>query len=334
MPGMPAVSSRTLSDAGLDSKLLDCWQTTLALGLLAQDVPSQEVLTVLGGRWWFDRPEQPGSQPRLDFRSEADALERVTGLRPVTRSVGSFRAGESTYEHCDAELAAGRTPLVVADGFVLPWCPYYRNRHIEHSFAVTATSPAGLYAVDGYDNSTEWGPARPLETVVGRDVVDAIDQSPGSRVIALLPGRPYTPIDPAALLQENIEHLQTWAHSDPYAWFVEENCTDRADVALFEAFCEACWTIGRRRGLYAIWLDGLDRHPGVCAPAGFPDEFRDRVVSAWAEVNRFAYLALRRVRAGRTSTLGAVGKLIAEASAQERALAVDLVAWSTRAEVA
>lgn len=319
MPNSVTVSARSPADAGLDTATLDCWQATLALGLLARGFG--DPLTVLGAQWWFGGPERPGGPPCLDMQPEAVRLERLTGLRPVVRPLD----GAGLRDRCDQALAEGRAPLVVTDGFVLPWCPYYGVRHTEHSFAVTGTASAGLCASDAYDIRTEWGTARPLDTLAGPEVVAAIEQAPGSRVVDLVPvGRP-APADPVALLRENAAGLAAWAHVDPYAWFVEEYRVGQDDPDAFEAFCGACWTIERRRRLYAAWLELAARRPDAPLPAGFADEYRGRVVAAWSEVNRFAYLALRRVRSGRGTGQGAVGALVAAAAAAERDLAAELV---------
>lgn len=319
MPSPVTVSARSPADAGLDTAMLDCWQATLALGLLAQG--RGDVLTVLGSQWWFGEPEQPGDSPSLDLQPEADRLERLTGLRPAAHRLD----GAGLLERCEGALAVGRVPLVVTDGFVLPWCPYYKVRHVEHSFAVTGTAPGGLSVVDAYDIRTEWGTAQPLDTAAGPDVVAAIEQTPGSRVVELMPlGRP-APTDPVALLRENASALAAWTKADPYAWFTDRYCAEQVDAETFEAFCEICWGIERRRRLYAGWLDTLAHRPDVPLPAGFPDEYRSRVVAAWSEVNRFAYLALRRLRAGRGTARNATGALVTAAAAAERALAADLV---------
>ncbi|MFI0939404.1 hypothetical protein [Streptomyces sp. NPDC021020] len=324
MPSAITVSAGTLSAAGLDTRMLDCWQATLALALVAHGV--QDVLPVLGAQWWFGPPAVPGGPPLLDPMPEADLLEHRTGLRPLDRPV----APKGLRSQCDRELAAGRLPLVVTDGFVLPWCPYYGVRHIEHSFAVTGTAPDGLLVVDAYDNRTEWGRAEPLDTVATATVVDAIERAPGSRLATLLPTGSSGPADPLAPLRATAGALADWTGSDPYAWFVEEcRGADVGEVA-FQRFCESCWTIERRRRLFAVWLDTLVRLPGEPLPNGFPDTYRGQVVAAWSEVNRFAYLALRRVRAGRRATLGAVGDLVAAAAAAERASAAELVAWLAR----
>ncbi len=317
-----AVSAGTLAEAGIDTRLLDCWETTLSLGLLAEGF--RDIRTLLGAHWWFAPPAEEGRLPCLDVEPAAQRLERLTGLRTLRRCLD----GESLPGLCGRELDQGRTPLVVTDAYLLPWCPYYGTAHVEHSFVVTRTSgrPISLSVVDAYDNRTEWGTAAPLETVADAAAVAAIEQDASTRLVTLVPTGPATEPDRTALLRSNISGLASWAEADPYAWFIERYCHADVELAVFGAFCEACWTIERRRALYAAWLDDLAAQPGSPLPDGFPERFRSQAVAAWSDLNRFTYLGLRRLRAGRKPAQG-VGELVAAAAAAERALAAELTAY-------
>ncbi|WP_046728620.1 hypothetical protein [Streptomyces humi] len=50
---------------------------------------------------------------------------------------------------------------VVSDAYHLPWVPYFRQRHMAHSFLAEADGVGGVRVVDGYHNETRWGSARP-----------------------------------------------------------------------------------------------------------------------------------------------------------------------------
>ena len=84
-----------------------------------------------------------------------------------------------------------------------------------------------------------------------------------------------------------------------YAAFAARALGGEIDSASFDAFCEACWSIERRRSLYARWLTDVQALRPTSLPAGFDERFAEQVVQRWSEVNRFTYLALRRIRAGR-----------------------------------
>ena len=325
-----AISAGSLADAGLDPQLLDCWETTLALGLLAEGFA--DLASLLGSQWWFTSPAGAGQPPNLDREPQAERLCRLTGLLTVRHELDE----RGLVAQCEEQLASGRLPLVVTDAYLLPWCPYFGNKHVEHSFAVTAVTGSGavdgataaspvLAVADGYYNRTEWGTAVPLDTSADAATVAAVEKDPGTRIVVLVPGDPAGPPDRSALLRESLAGLAGWRQEDPYREFVRLHCEQEVDAATFEAFCEACWTIERRRALYASWLDGLAAEPDSPLPEGLPQRFREEVVAAWSAVNRFSYLALRRMRAGRGPARG-MADLLSAASAAERALAAELTA--------
>jgi hypothetical protein len=223
--------------------------------------------------------------------------------------------------------------MVVTDAHLLPWCPYAGRKHVEHSFVVTGAEEV-LRVVDGYDNRTEWGDALPLEAEADRALVTVLEREPATRVVTLRPVPPSAAaIDRKALLRANIAALAGWTGHDPYRGFIEHYCHADADVSAFDRFCEACWTIERRRGLYATWLDDLAAEsagpadpaagPGGAFAAELAGRFRTEILPRWTEVNRFSYLALRRLRGGRSAGGGIAG-LVAAAASAEYELATEL----------
>ncbi|MFC5744454.1 hypothetical protein [Actinomadura rugatobispora] len=320
MTSSPTPSPGLLAESGLDSRLLDCWEVTLAMSLLARG--RRDVRSVLGSQWWFAFDPGGEGAPRLDFEPVDDRCAALAGLRPHTGRPGPGRLAET----CRTALDRGESPMVVTDAYLLPWCPYAGRKHVEHSFAVTAAGEE-LRVVDGYDNRTEWGDARPLEAVVDRDLLAVLEGDPATRVVTLRPVPPTAAIDRTALFQANIAALADGNGFASYRPFAEHYCHAGVEVGDFEAFCEACWTIERRRGLYATWLDDLAAEPGggAAEAAEVAARFRAEIVPRWAEVNRFAYLALRRMRAGRRPNDSLAG-LVEAAAAAEAALAAELVA--------
>jgi hypothetical protein len=324
-----AISANLLATAGIDTRLLDCWEVTLAMGLVARG--HRDVRSVLGSQWWFDFTPDRGAVPRpdvavgvaVDFVAVEDRCASLAGLRPYAQWVGE---GELV-ETCRRALALGRTPMVVTDAYLLPWCPYAGRKHVAHSFLVTGTtgSPVMLQVVDGYDNRTEWGDARPLETVADDALVTLMERDPTTKVVTLLPEPAVEAFDRLAWFRGNLSILADWATAGPYDEFIARHCHADVDLSTFDDFCEACWTIERRRGLYGTWLDDLAAEPGSPIPVDLADRFRAKVVTRWSDVNRFAYLALRRMRGGRRA-LGGVADLVAAAAAAERELAAEFVA--------
>ncbi|HXV94634.1 MAG TPA: hypothetical protein VD813_15120 [Pseudonocardia sp.] len=328
-----------VSAAGIDPELvdvrrLDCWEVNLAVALAA--VGERDIRSLLGAQWWFAPAPGPTAAPALDFEEQSARIARLTGRRPeVVRPAPGALAGT-----CSEIIAAGGVPVVVADAHDLPWTPYAGRRHVEHSLVVTAVGAAGtagpppgaLAFTDAYDNRTEWGDAVPLDGVAGPDVVAAMERADGVRVVAVHggpPGRVGPSIDRRALLVENATALGAWATGDPYASLADPASLPIGDAEAFAAFCELCWTIERRRALFGRWLEDLAADPDVPEVEvpqlrGLAARFAEAVPPRWSTVNRFAYLALRRLRAGHAASPDRIADLVAAAADAERSLAADV----------
>jgi hypothetical protein len=348
--GLPAarVCAAGIDRDRVDVALLDCWEVNLAVALAA--VGEHDIRSLLGAQWWFAPGRTPSAGPSLDLVEQATRIARLTGRRPRV-----LRPSPATLAPVCAEIiAAGGVPVVVADAFDLPWTPYAGRRHVEHSLVVTSVGTAGgdaparsaggaagpapgaLAFTDAYQNRTEWGDAVPLDGVAGPEVVAAMERAPGVRVVAVLGGPPRR-IDRRALLVENATALGAWAGSDPYASLTDPSALPIADAEAFAAFCELCWTIERRRALFARWLADLAAEAGAAGPDGgavpaseaglrreLAARFAETVPPRWSTVNRFAYLALRRLRAGHQASADRVTGLVTAAAEAERALAADV----------
>lgn len=314
------ISPESLARANIDPALLDCWQVTIAMGLLSAG--QSDIRSLLGSQWWFDWSSTDSLFPTLDLEATETRIQALTGLRLVRRPVG--RAG--LVSACREALDLGRIPIVITDAYLLPWCPYVGRKHVEHSFVVTDVreSPLELTVVDGYENPTEWGHATPLETRCDHDLVGVLERVPGTEVATFVPGEATGIRDRAALFEANLAALRDWSRSDPYRPFVAHYCRPDIDVSGFDLFCEACWTVERRRKLYADWLDDLTAQPGSPFPADLGTRFRAEVVTRWSDVNRFAYLALRRLRAGRAPA-GSIADLVTAAAEAEYRLVAELL---------
>jgi hypothetical protein len=310
----PAVSAAMRADLGVDVALLDCLQANEALLLHVAGV--RDLASVLGAQWWY-RDAEP--EPELEFEPAHARVVRLTGLRFVHVATGPV----DLLHACAPVLASGGLPLVVADAYVLPWVPYAGRRHLDHSFVVTSIDGRRASFTDLYDNQTEWGHATPTDGVLAPDTVDAISRSTGTRVTMLAPGP--APVlqthDVGQLADANRSALTGWDGADYLATAMRRH----GDVDGMAALAELCWTIDRRRRLYARWLaHAVGLHPSRYPPQ-FVERFAATVVPAWAAVNRFVYLALRRMRGGRAASTGVL-ETIAEAGTAERALAADWVA--------
>jgi hypothetical protein len=326
-PPSPAstISAATIDRSLVDVNLLDCWDVNLAIALTA--VGMRDIRSLLGAQWTLRVPAS--GDVVLDAEDQVVRLARLAdvGLASTPLEAGLL-VGTCARVHAD-----GGVPLVVSDAVVMPWTPYVNRMSVEHSVVITAVDQAAGVATftDGYLNRTEWGDAVPVDGELRDGTLAAVETSPGARVVAV------TPLGPArrardkgpervALLRETVAALPDWTRTDAFEDLATRAWTSIGDVDRFTDFCETCWTIERRRRLFGRWLRDVTDEAGPLLPDGFADRFRDEVGARWAAVNRFAYLALRRLRAGRPADGGRIGELVLSAGQAEVALARLLVA--------
>jgi acyl carrier protein len=134
------------------SELLDCVQANLAV--LADRFHGRDTYLRLGAvlRFAPDSRGLPTVEPSVDLHL-ADA-ERLAGLSIAGR-------WSNVDEHNLVRLAREHGRLyVLADAFDLPWVPYYRHRHLEHSFLLEVHGNTAT-VTDAYHNETQWGRALP-----------------------------------------------------------------------------------------------------------------------------------------------------------------------------
>jgi hypothetical protein len=221
----------------------------------------------------------------------------------------------------------------------MPWTPYVNRRSVEHSMVITAVDEAAGVATftDGYDNRTEWGDAVPMDGALQGSTLAAVETAPGARVVAVHPLAPARQAvwqvardagpDRVALLREVAATLGSWMSAEVPEAFDALSSRAQAsagDAGAFADFCQDCWTIERRRALFGRWLhDVADEadDAGLLPPGGFADGFAGEVVARWAMVNRFAYLALRRLRAGHPADGRRIGEAVQAAGQAEAVLA-------------
>jgi hypothetical protein len=302
---------------GIDLALLDCLQANVAMVLHLAGV--EDLLPVLGAQWWF-RLAAPEAEPELEFEPEADRIERLTGLRSV-QSVGP---PGGIRPPCVAGLRAGILPIVVTDAYLLPWVPYARRRHIDHSFVVTDADDPCILFTDLYENRTEWGPAVPMDGALDAALVTAIDRCSRTSV------NTFAAVHQAAANGEDLAAELAAANRSALADFRVGDYAAMArrhlaSLAGMEALAEITWAIDRRRRLYGQWLAAASSQQLDLFPPDFAHRFRQDVEPAWSTVNRFVYLGLRRMRAGRPAG-PAVAESIEVAGATEDRLRMEWLA--------
>jgi hypothetical protein len=320
------ISAATIDRRLIDTRLLDCWEVNLAIALTALGV--EDIRSLLGSQWTL-RLEASGAVA-LDVEDQFARLARVAGVDVATTPLSPGLLVET----CARVLADGGVPLVVSDAVVMPWTPYLHRRSVEHSMVVTSVDHAAgaVTFTDGYDNRTEWGDAVPVDGELRGPELAAVETCRRARVVAVA-AAPHAPaaqrtgtagvagVDRIALLRETTAALDGWTSTDPFAGLATRARTSMGDVTSFAAFCEVCWTIERRRALFSRWLRDVTDEAGPLLPDGFADRFQAEVAGRWAMVNRFAYLALRRLRGGRPADAGRIAELVTAAGQAETALA-------------
>lgn len=295
----------------VDSADLDCVSDNVAL-LLAH-AGLDDVRTPFALDWRFDLRERPGRLPRLDLPPAGlpELLAERTGFTLDWRPAGELT--ELVAEWREA-LARGEPVLAVGDAFHLPWVPYHGHKHLDHGFVVEGLEDEFAHVVDAYDNVTQWGRAEPLATTVPADeLAPALED--GRWTLLTRVGEPR-PLDLAGRLAENAAAILEAEADGAYGRFVEAH--RKADEPTLDNLTLQTWLLARNRSLHARWLadqEGL---------GDLAERFESRVVAAWRRAAETAYMALRRVSAGRQPPPAALEATEA-AIAAEPALATELL---------
>ncbi|MEV3970178.1 acyl carrier protein [Streptomyces sp. NPDC050698] len=204
-----------------------------------------------------------------------------------------------TVHSVDHDSPLGAVPpgdgrYVVADAFFLPWVPYHRRQHMDHSFLLLPGHRDGghedggrtVRVRDGYFNDTPWGDARPGEWRWDR--ADLADLDTAGLSVDLAPAGPSSLPPPVPVLdlagEEDIDAYVTAYERHP----------DRT-VALRRLTLET-WLLARGRELHAAFL-------AQYGFGGVTDRVREHV-TAWKALTEQVYLAYRRVERGRAEPAG------------------------------
>jgi acyl carrier protein len=250
--------------AGIHADALDCLQANLAVLADAYHGPGAHLR--LGGRSGFEPvfgTGLPSVVATVDDR--LGQARRWLGLSIVERHDGMAPVGAAGL------LADGEPRYLVADAFFMPWLPYHRHEHVEHSFLAVA-APGGVQVTDAYLNVTPWGWAEPgtwsLTESEFRAVLDG-----GTTVISFRAGAlpevqaEVVPVDPVVV--------------DRYVAAYRDHEDRRA---AYTALTLETWLLARERRL-RVALNG-----DPVAAARLP---------GWQRLSEQVYVAKRRVEAGR-----------------------------------
>ena len=297
--------------ARVDSADLDCVCDNVALLLAHAGVA--DVRTPFALDWRFDLIDGSGGLPRLDLPPAdlPELLAQRTGFTLEWRHIRTLE--EAVAEWRDA-LGRGEPVLVVGDAFDLPWVPYHGRKHLDHGFVIEGLEDGVAHVVDAYDNVTQWGRAAPLATTVPVDDLAAALED-GSWTLLTRVGA-ATPVDLGDRLADNAAAILEADANGSYRRFVEAHF--ELDEPTLDNLTLQTWLLARNRSLHAHWLADQEELGDL------PERFETQVVAAWRRAAETAYMALRRVSAGRQPPPAALQAAEA-AVAAEPALAAELL---------
>ncbi|WP_399930838.1 hypothetical protein [Streptomyces kanamyceticus] len=273
----------------MDAELFDCLQVNLAAH--ADRLHGAGTHLLLGAGLRFRPAPGPLGLPTVERGVRAQLTE-------ATRRLG-LMAGEPHTAASAADLTPADGCYVVADAFHLPWVPYYRQRHMEHSFLLENDGRDGVLIRDSYHNETPWGIARPGRWTLTRQ-----------EFAAAVPG-------PALAVRLEAGHAP--AATGPEADFADPHAVDAyADAyrqhpdrtAALRQLTLETWLLARARELHAAYLRHTGRLPDGDAPQAH--------LTAWKKLTEQVYLAHRRVERGRPEPQGLTGRLAALLHADPR----------------
>ncbi|SFW81396.1 hypothetical protein SAMN04489730_5170 [Amycolatopsis australiensis] len=277
----------------IDSAYMDCVSDVVALLLAHAGVA--DVRTPFVYQWAFRVVGGTGGvlEPDLPPRARDRSVARFAGLRPKWSPIGPVAECVESWRH---EIGCGNAVAVTADAYFLPWLPYFGKEHMEHGFVVEGVEggrEALLHVVDPYENRTRWGQASPTTTKITLgDLGHALDRGAWG---VLEPCGPAEPLDPEREVRANCEAVLA-SHADGTMAAFAGQYRD-PDAAALHRLALQSWLITRDRQLHALWLREL---PGTPAP-GFSRAFDETVLPRWQKLQEIAYVAIRRVEAGRAA---------------------------------
>jgi len=296
----------------VDSADPDCVSDNVALLLAHAGV--DDVRTPFALDWRFDLRDGADGLPRLDLPPAGlpQLLAERTGFTLEWRPVGALPGALAEWREA---LARGEPVLAVGDAFHLPWVPYHGHKHLDHGFVVERLEDGIAHVVDAYDNVTQWGRAEPLTTTVPVDDLASALADDGRWTLLVRVGEP-PPLHVGERPAENAAAILEAERDGSYRRFVEAHL--EPDERTLDNLTLQTWLLARNRSLHARWLadqEGL---------GDLAERFETDVVAAWRRASETAYMALRRVSAGRQPPPAAFQATEA-AVAAEPALAAELL---------
>ncbi len=202
-----------------------------------------------------------------------------------------------------ATVAAGTPVLVTADAHGVPWSPYRGHEHHEHGFVLDGVAGAPVPLVAAVTNPTPYGAAAPVAWGwPAAELAAALAAGCGWLGLLHLTGQAVPDADPLDTAVGAMG-INRRGQADAVA--------DGADVGLLARtdwtaagpdelawLSLATWSLSRARAMHGCWWAQLAER-GVPGADGVARAGLDDVDPAWQRARSAAYLAWRRVEAGR-----------------------------------
>jgi hypothetical protein len=273
------------------------------LALLLAQAGVDDVRAPFAAEWRFCLVEGVGGLPRCALPPDdlAEQLGRRTGLTPLWQSVdGDVAAAVDGWREA---LCGGRAVVVVGDAYHLPWLPYAGHEHMAHGFVVEGIDSADgirepvVHVVDPYDNATAYGRAVPQTCKISvGDLATALVA--GSWAVLVDVGEP-TPVDVGHQVAANAAEIVAAARDGAFTRLVDGH--RGLDARAVEHLSLQTWLLSRNRSLHQLWLTDVRSSLRPLGLDDLPARFDADVVAAWRRATEMAYVASRRVHAGRAA---------------------------------
>lgn len=269
------------AEPAFPAHLFDCLQVNLAERAEYWHGPGTALR--LGASLRFRPAPGPLGLPTVERTPEQRLHEARQHLGLTVREVAGGRPF--------SELTPGEGRYVVADAYFLPWVPYHRRQHMDHSFVLLPGEGEDVLVRDSYLNETPWGGARPGTWRFDRAALAEPDTVGLSVDLAAAELPPPSAAVPVVDLADEDE-------ADAYVTAYERH-PHRA-AALHRLALET-WLLSRARELHTAFLR---RH----ADGGVTDRTLEHT-AAWQELTEQVYLAYRRVERGRAEPTAPLRRL-------------------------
>jgi len=193
---------------------------------------------------------------------------------------------------------------------------------MKHGFVVEGLRGDVLEVADPYDNATRWGRAEPTApTISFEELLPALGGKALWAFVERCGDAQNTPIEQ---IRENSRRILQSQRDGICERFVQGHSgLDRTAV---ESLAVQTWLLARSRALHAWWLERVAEEGRI--PRVSVDRFAGEIAPGWQRASGAAYVALRRVQAGKAAP-PAVLEAVKDCYLTEVALAADLLALMT-----